>query len=58
MFSMMEAVAQSSASELVVGAVAALAVAGTVLAGVVVALKKVATPSVTTEEMQPLFSKV
>jgi len=58
LMSMMEAAAQSSTAELAVGAVAALAVVGTVLAGVVVALKKVATPSVTSEEMQPLFSKV
>jgi len=55
---MMELVAQSSTAELAVGAVAALAVVGTVLAGIVVTFKKISAPSITTEEMQPLFSKV
>jgi len=54
----MEIMAQSSTAELAVGAVAALAVVGTVFAGVVLAFKKLAAPSVSTEEMQPLFSKV
>jgi len=53
----MEAIAQSSAAELAVGAVAALAVVGTVLAGVVVALRKVAAPAASVEEMQPLVSE-
>jgi len=59
---MIEAVAQSSAAELAVGAVAALAVVGTVLAGVVVVVRNVArkinAPAAAEEEREPLFSKV
>jgi len=55
LFTAMEAVAQSSAAELAVGAVAALAVVGTVLAGVVVAFRKAKTPGASVEEMQPLM---
>jgi len=57
LFTAMEAIAQSSATELAVGAVAALAAFGTVLAGVVVALRKVAAPAASVEEMQPLVSE-
>ena len=53
-----ELLGQSSSLELAVGALAALAVVGTALAGVVVALRKLGAPAASTDEMEPLFSKV
>ena len=53
-----ELMGQSSAVEVAVGALAALAVVGTALAGVVVALRKLSAPAASADEMEPLFSKV